>query len=45
MDELWIEVKSGGKTGNSWLLVVILFVFVIMYLLVVLYKKKKMTEK
>lgn len=45
MDELWIEVKSGGKTGNSWLLVVILFVFVIMYLLVVLYKKRKTTEK
>lgn len=41
MDELWIEVKSGGTSGNSWILLVILLGFVIMYLTIVCVKKLK----
>lgn len=32
MDELWVEVKSGGVSGNPWILLVILSGFGIIYL-------------
>ncbi len=41
MDELWVEVKSGGAYTQPWLLVVILSMFGIIYLLVVFIKKSK----
>ena len=41
MDELWVEVKSGGIYTEPWLLVVILAVFGIIYLLAVFIKKFK----
>ncbi len=41
MDELWVEVKSGGTYGEPWTLVVILALFAIIYLAIVLYKKIK----
>lgn len=42
MDELWVEVKSGGAYTQPWLLVVILLIFGIIYLLAVFIKKSKM---
>ncbi len=42
MDELWVEVKSGGAYTQPWLLVVILLIFGIIYLLAVFVKKSKM---
>lgn len=41
MDELWVEVKSGGVSGSAWQIVVILFVFAIIYMIIFLYKKFK----
>lgn len=41
MDELWVEVKSGGAYTQPWLLVVILLIFGIIYLLAVFIKKSK----
>ena len=32
MDELWVEVKSGGVSDNPWILLVILSGFGIIYL-------------
>ncbi len=39
MDELWVEVKSGGVSQNPWVLLVILVGFGILYLAIVFYKK------
>lgn len=41
LDELWIEVKSGGVSQNPWSLLVILFCFGIIYMLVAFYQKTK----
>ena len=41
MDELWVEVKSGGTYSPEWTLIVILAIFVIIYLAVFIYKKLK----
>ncbi len=45
MDELWIEVKSGGVYSPSWSLIVILLIFVIIYLVIFIYKKFKINYK
>lgn len=41
MDELWIEVKSGGTSENPWNLVIILLGFGLAYLLVAVLKNSK----
>ncbi len=41
LDELWIQIKTGGN-GNPILLLVILLTFVLLYILVLLYKRKKL---
>ena len=45
MDELWIEVKSGGSYSPEWMLIIILLMFVLIYLAVFLYKKFKISSK
>lgn len=45
MDELWIEVKSGGSYSPKWMLVVILLMFILMYFGVFIYKKFKISSK
>ncbi|MBQ2672326.1 MAG: spermidine/putrescine ABC transporter substrate-binding protein [Clostridia bacterium] len=44
IDELWVEVKSGGTSENSWFLFVFLVCFGIIYLSIFLYKKKKIKK-
>lgn len=41
LDELWIEVKSGGTSDSPWYLFIIFLSFGLMYLLVLLYKNSK----
>lgn len=41
MDELWIEVKSGGTYSPEWMLIIILLMFVLIYFGVFVYKKFK----
>ncbi len=45
MDELWIEVKSGGAYSPEWMLIIILLMFVLIYLGVFVYKKIKRNSK
>lgn len=45
MDELWIEVKSGGAYSPEWMLVIILLMFFLIYLGVLMYKKFKIKAK
>ena len=44
IDELWVEVKSGGTSENSWFLFVFLVCFGIIYLSIFLCKKKKIKK-
>lgn len=44
IDELWVEVKSGGTSENSWFLFVFLMSFGIIYLSMFLYKKNKIKK-
>ncbi len=44
IDELWVEVKSGGTSENSWFLFVFLVCFGIIYLVMFLYKKNKIKK-
>ncbi|MBR0423525.1 MAG: spermidine/putrescine ABC transporter substrate-binding protein [Clostridia bacterium] len=44
IDELWVEVKSGGTSENSWFLFVFLACFGIIYLSIFLCKKNKIKK-
>lgn len=44
IDELWVEVKSGGTTENPWFLFVFLISFGIIYLAIFLCKKRKIKK-
>ena len=44
IDELWVEVKSGGTSENSWFLFVFLVCFGIIYLAMFLYKRNKIKK-
>lgn len=45
MDELWIEVKSGGAYSPEWMLIIILMMFGMIYLAIILYKKFRIQKK